>query len=199
MVYAERREWSQSLRLILACEHRVDNLRVAAQLMGCVSRQSKFGILLESLDKVYSESVAQTPIFRFLVGAVQAEVVVGKIFCIVGRTLVLELVGVGFVVHSPDEARHRHVCAPFRGVVDSFLLPIAHFVAMVHVNLPTLDAGERRRQIHGYRLGVDFRVAALQLCRVADVKIVGDTAVFMVQRIVAEKHGVHVISVADIR
>ena len=107
--------------------------------------------------------------------------------------------GVGFVVHSPDETRHRHVCAPFRGVVDSFLLPVSHLVAVVHVKFPTFYARESRRQIHGYRLGVNLRVAALQLCRVADVKIVGDTAVFMVQRIVAEKHGVHVISVADIR
>ena len=54
------------------------------------------------------------------------------------------------------------------------------------------------RQSCGYVFGVDGREAALNFRRVGDIKVVGDTAVFLVEKVVGVEECLQLVAVAHI-
>ena len=104
-----------------------------------------------------------------------------------------------FVVERPNETRHGDICTLDSSVVDLLFVPITDLVAMVHQELGTLDAIESRREVDGNSFCIDIRVAALQFGRVFDVEVVGDTAVFVANRVESVKRSLRLVAVTDIR
>ncbi len=163
--------------------------------------KAEFGISVEALKHRHSHGVGQAPIAGSLVGASEAKVGVSEKCRVVAGACVQKQVFCRFVVECPDEACHGHVGAAYYGVGHRVALVavVAHFVALVEIQLTAAEPVVGSGEACGYALEVDACVASLHLGGVGDVAVVGDSSVLFVQEVVAVEKSLHLVAVAHVR
>ena len=114
---------------------------------------------------------------------------------------VQEHVVANLVVHRPDETRHRHVVTRYANRIRHRVAAsavVAHLVAMVHIELVPFEVAVRLVEIGGDGLCVNLKHAALHFCRVGEVTVVGDAAVFLAGVVIVGEERLRLVAVADV-
>ena len=168
--------------------------------MGAIDGKTKFGILVESLEHRHAHCVAQPPVARLFVGAIQGQISVVKETLVLTAGTIEELVLAVLEVERPDEARYRHIGAVDNRVGHAIATVAveSHLVALVQVQLAAFKMAVGIGQQGGDALVVHTGLAALHLGGVGDVAIIGDAAALLGRVVVVVEKRLHLVAVTHV-
>ncbi len=104
-----------------------------------------------------------------------------------------------FIVEAIDKLGHGHIRASLDGVAGlGIIAPETDLPGMVHIELRTDQSAMGCREARRNDATLDAGNSTLQLCRIGDIKVIGDTAVLLIHEIILIEKSLHLIAVTII-